>query len=82
MTMMMMTTAVAVRGKGSIETQTAEWRSKSSAADIQKKSSASGDRLVMANQADFPVRSMCRVLDVYASRFCTWRERASSQRSI
>jgi putative transposase len=36
----------------------------------------------MANQADFPVRSMCRVLDVYASRFCTWRERASSQRSI
>lgn len=35
-----------------------------------------------ANQADLPVRAMCRVLDVSASGYYDWLSRAPSQRSI
>lgn len=36
----------------------------------------------MANQADFPVRTMCRVLRISASGFHAWSARAPSTRSM
>lgn len=36
----------------------------------------------MANQADFPVRTLCRVLDVSASGFYAWCARKPSARAI
>lgn len=38
--------------------------------------------LVMANQSDLPVRTICRVLGVSACGCDAWRERAPSRRSI
>lgn len=38
--------------------------------------------VVMANQADFPVRTKCRVLCISASGFYAWSTRAPSTRSM
>ena len=36
----------------------------------------------MAHQADFPVRTLCRVLRVSASGFYAWQQRGPSPRSV
>ena len=38
-------------------------------------------QLVAAIQADFPVRTMCRVLKASSSGICVWRNRPPSRRA-